>query len=233
MTRCWLSAALASWLMLGCVGDRARVSQIESLRQQASQARAANQIDQARAYLRQAIKISPVNSRDERAASADLRRELAGIDVSLGEPFEAEKLYKDALGLLETAPAGSMEAIINLRTQLAGLCYRQGKLREASELYHIVLKLESSSLGGEHPDVLGTLSILGGLELKLGHSHESEALFRRQLVGVQKLAGGEKREVAAVMDNLADAVAKSGRPAEAAELRAKAAQIRRKLCDEC
>jgi tetratricopeptide (TPR) repeat protein len=145
----------------------------------------------------------------------------------------AEKLYREALALLETAPRGSEAAIINLRTQLAGLCYRQARLNEAADFYHSVLALEVATLGEGHPDPLGTMSILGGLELKRGKLAEAEALFRRQLTGVQKLHGAEKRETSSVIDNLADVLEKAGQPAEAARLREEAKRIRHKLCDEC
>jgi len=141
----------------------------------------------------------------------------------------AEKLYREALALLETAPRGSEAAIINLRTQLAGLCYRQARLDEAADFYHSVLTLEVATLGEGHPDPLGTMSILGGLELKRGKL----ALFRRQLTGVQKLHGAEKRETTSVLDNLADVLEKAGQPAEATRLREEAKRIRHKLCDEC
>ena len=145
----------------------------------------------------------------------------------------AEKLYREALALLETTPRGAEAAIINLRTQLAGLCYRQTRLDEAADFYRSVLKLEVASLGEGHPDPLGTMSILGGLELKRGKLAEAEALFRRQLTGVQKLHGAEKRETASVLDNLADVLDKAGQPAEATRLSEEAKRIRHKLCDEC
>jgi hypothetical protein len=74
---------------------------------------------------------------------------------------------------------------------------------------------------------------LGGLELKLRHFPLAEQLFQRELIGVQKLYGMEKREVVAVLENLAEVAENSGRTQDAAALRAKAKQIRHKLCDEC
>ena len=145
----------------------------------------------------------------------------------------AEKLYREALTLLETAPRGADAAIINLRTQLAGLCYRQSRFDEAADFYRTVLALEVTLLGETHPDPLGTMSILGGLELKRTKFAEAETLFRRQLRGVQQVHGAEKRETASVLDNLADVLEKAGRAAEATRLRGEAARIRRKLCDEC
>jgi tetratricopeptide (TPR) repeat protein len=145
----------------------------------------------------------------------------------------AEKLYREALDLLEEWPRGSDAAIINIRTQLAGLCYRQSRFEEAADFYRTVLSLEVTLLGETHPDPLGTMSILGGLELKRGKLAEAESLFRRQLRGVQQVHGAEKREVTSVLDNLAEVLDKAGQGAEAARLRAEAARIRRKLCDEC
>ena len=233
MTHRWLSGLTASILLLGCAGEAAW-SDTERLRQKASEAAANHQSATARKILREALaKESPALSRDQRAAAADLRRELAGIDISMDDLGDAERLYREALTLLLQPPAGSTEALINLRTQLAGICYRQGRLAEAAEFYREVLKLETATLGAEHPDVLNTLSILGGLELKLGRRAEAEILFRRQLVVAQRLPGAEKREAATVLDNLAEVLEQSGRLVEAAECRAQAKQIRHKLCDEC
>jgi tetratricopeptide (TPR) repeat protein len=177
--------------------------------------------------------LQQTKTRDERSAAADLRRELASLRMAADDLTGAEKLYREALALLEEWPRGADAAIINLRTQLAGLCYRQSRLDEAAEFYRLMLSLEVASLGEGHPDPLGTMSILGGLELKRGKPAEAEALFRRQLKGVQKLHGAEKRETTSVLDNLAEALDKQGQAAEATRLREEAKRIRHKLCDEC
>ena len=233
MTQRWLSGLSASALLLGCAGEAVRPDS-ERLRQRAVVALANHQTASAQKFLQAALAAEkPALTRDQRATAADLRRELAGIDVSMDDLRAAERLYREALTLLLHPPAGPTEAIINLRTQLASLCYRQGRLPEAAEFYREVLRLETSSLGTEHPDVRNTLSILGGLELKLGRRTEAEALFRRQLAVAQKLPGAEKREAATALDNLADVLEQSGRSAEATECRSQAKQIRHKLCDEC
>jgi tetratricopeptide (TPR) repeat protein len=206
---------------------------VETLRQRATASRSEGRTDEAAQLLAQAIALQQTKTRDGRAASADLRRELAAMRMSADDLAGGEKLYREALALLETAPRGSEAAIINLRTQLAGLCYRQARLDEAADFYRSVLELEVATLGEGHPDPLGTMSILGGLELKRGKLAEAEALFRRQLTGVQKLHGAEKRETTSVLDNLADVLEQAGQPAEAARLREEAKRIRHKLCDEC
>lgn len=226
---------LLAILSAGCrdASPAAPVADAETLRQRATASRSEGRADEAAQLLAQAITLQQTKSRDDRAASADLRRELAALRMSADDLAGAEKLYREALALLETAPRGSEAAIINLRTQLAGLCYRQARLNEAADFYHSVLALEVATLGEGHPDPLGTMSILGGLELKRGKLAEAEALFRRQLTGVQKLHGAEKRETSSVIDNLADVLEKAGQPAEAARLRDEAKRIRHKLCDEC
>lgn len=232
MTR--LAASLLACLIVGCAETSlAPAVSPESLRQQAASCRSQGKTDEAKALLAEALRRQPTATRDQRTASADLRRELASLQVAGDDLVGAEKLYREALLLLEQPPRGADEAIINLRTQLAGLCYRQSRFEEAADFYRSVLSLEVSLLGETHPDPLGTMSILGGLELKRGKPAEAEALFRRQLTGVQKLHGAEKRETSSVLDNLADALERQGRSTEAARLRAEAARIRRKLCDEC
>lgn len=205
----------------------------EALRQKAAVGRAAGQTEEATALLRAAIAAQPTTTRDQRAAAADLRRELASLRVSADDLKGAETLYREALPLLESAPSGAVAARINLRTQLAGLCYRQSRLTEAADLYASVLALEVNTLGETHPDALGTMSILGGLELKIGHSNLAEQLFRRQLAGAQKFYGAEKREIASILDNLAETLERQDQSAAAAQARAEAKRIRQKLCAEC
>ena len=225
--------SLLTLLVAGCGGPSAPAVSPEALRQKAALSRAEGRTDEAAALLAEAVRAQPAANRDQRTAAADLRRELASLRVAGDDLAGAEKLYREALTLLETSPRGSDAAIINLRTQLAGLCYRQSRLEEAAEFYRSVLTLEMSVLGETHPDPLGTMSILGGLELKREKFPEAEFLFRRQLAGVQKVHGAEKRETASVLDNLADVLEKAGKPAEAARLRDEAKRIRHKLCDEC
>ena len=205
----------------------------ETSRQHSAFYRAKGDTAKAEKYLAAAIIAQSTSGRDNRATAADLRRELASLRMSADDLVGAEKLYREALGLLEEWPRGSDSAIINLRTQLAGLCYRQSRLDEAADFYRSVLSLEVATLGEGHPDSMGTMSILGGLELKRGKPAEAEALFRRQLAGVQKLHGAEKRETTTVLDNLAETLDKQGQAAEATRLREEAKRIRHKLCDEC
>jgi tetratricopeptide (TPR) repeat protein len=227
--------SLLALLLVGCgeTSPAPAVVSPESLRQRAAALRSEGKPNEAEDLLGQAIRAQPTSTRDQRAAAADLRRELASLRVAGDDLAGAERLYREALALLETAPRGADEAIINLRTQLAGLCYRQSRLDEAAEFYRSVLILEVAVLGETHPDSLGTMSILGGLELKRDKFPEAEFLFRRQLEGVQKVHGPEKRETASVLDNLADVLEKAGRAAEAARLREEAKRIRHKLCEEC
>jgi len=225
--------SLLTLLLVGCNDSSAPAVSPEAMRQRASESRVQGRPEEASALLAEAIRAQPTSTRDQRASAANLRRELASLRVAGDDLAGAERLYREALALLEIAPRGADEAIINLRTQLAGLCYRQSRLDEAAEFYHAVLALEVAVLGETHPDPLGTMSILGGLELKRGKHAEAETLFRRQLRGVQQLHGAEKRETASVLDNLADALEKAGQAAEAARLREEAKRIRHKLCEEC
>ena len=225
--------SLLTLLVAACGGSSAPAVSPEALRQRAAACRIEGRPDEAATLLAAAVRAQPTSTRDQRAAAADLRRELASLRVAGDDLVGAERLYVEAVTLLETTPRGSDEAIINLRTQLAGLCYRQSRLDEAAEFYRSVLALEVTTLGETHPDPLGTMSILGGLELKRGKLTEAEALFRRQLSGVHKVHGVEKREASSVLDNLADVLDKAGRAAEATRLREEAKRIRHKLCDEC
>ncbi|MFM2383251.1 MAG: hypothetical protein RL515_1238, partial [Verrucomicrobiota bacterium] len=120
--------SLLTLLVAGCGGPSAPAVSPEALRQKAALSRAEGRTDEAAALLAEAVRAQPTANRDQRTAAADLRRELASLRVASDDLAGAEKLYREALTLLETSPRGSDAAIINLRTQLAGLCYRQSRL---------------------------------------------------------------------------------------------------------
>ena len=61
----------------------------------------------------------------------------------------------------------------------------------------------------------------------------AKPLLRRQLALTERIHGPGRRESATALDRLAEALARLGKTAEAAALRVKAAEIRKKLCDEC
>ena len=216
----------------GCTDRGTAMSAAETLRRQAIELRARNEISRAEETLKQAVTLQGDATADQRAATADLLAELGALQSSAGRTDAAEQNYREALALA-TRDQRRAEVTINLRTQLAGLCYRRTNYQEAANLYHVILQQEEASLGTGHPDVLDTLSILGGLELKLQHLDVAEKLFRRQLIGVRKLHGAEKREVSSVLDNLAEVAERAGKHEDAKELRTEAARIRHKLCDEC
>ncbi len=213
--------------LAGCVADPA------GLRREATSLRAEGRIGEAtEAYGRLVASLSG-EDRDVRQARADALRELGGMHASFGDAAVAERSYLAALAIAETAPRLREEFIINLRTQLASLSYAAGRGEEAVRRYEGVLTLERNSLGEDHPDVLATLGILAGLHMKCGRPDRAEPLLRRQLAMTERLHGPNRRETASTMDRLAEALSRLGREQEAGACRAKAAEIRKKLCDEC
>ncbi len=203
------------------------------LRRQAAEHRAEGRLPEAEAaYLRLADSLTDAD-RDTRAARADVLRELGGMHASFGDAAKAERHYQSALRIAETEPRLSDGLIINLRAQLASLSYRAGRTEEAAARYEEVLRLERASLGDNHPDVLATLGILAGLRMKCGRPDQAEPLLRRQLELTERIHGPGRRETASALDRLAEALSDLGKAEEAGRLRQKAAEIRKKLCDEC
>lgn len=214
-------------LLGGCATDPS------DLRREAVALRADGRIPEATAAYARLVASLSGKDRDTRQARADALRELGGMHASFGDASVAERSYREALRIAEAAPALSTAFIINLHAQLASLSYRAGRVEEAVERYGAVLRLEQASLGEGHPDVLATLGILSGVHMKCGRPDRAEPLLRRQLALSERIHGPARRETASAMDRLAEALVRLEKGAEAAALRAKAAEIRKKLCDEC
>ena len=219
--------SLVLLLLAGCAADPS------GLRKEAVALRAEGRITEATAAYGRLIASLEGEDRDSRTARADALRELGGMHASFGEPDVAERSYRKALEIAEASPRLSSASIINLHSQLAALSYRAGRNAEAVVRYETVLELERSSLGEDHPDVLSTLGILSGLHMKCDRPDRAEPLLRRQLALTERIHGPARRESATALDRLAEALARLGKTAEAAALRAKASEIRKKLCDEC
>ncbi|MFM9001230.1 MAG: tetratricopeptide repeat protein [Opitutia bacterium] len=218
---------LALLLLAGCASDTSE------LRRQAAALRSEGRVREAtQAYLALAAAL-PGDDRDSRLARTDAFRELGGMHASFGDPAEAERAYLSALRTAEAEPRLPPETIVTLRAQLAALSYRAGRNEEAAERYEEVLLLERRSLGEAHPDVLATVGILSGLRMKCGRPDMAEPLLRRQLALTERSHGPGRRETAACLDRMAEARDRLGRNEEAAALRRKAGDIRKKLCDEC
>ena len=158
---------------------------------------------------------------------------LGRIHAEQGDFADAEAAYRDSIEAWRSLPAADAEAFANALVQLAGIHYRLNDFARASAGYAEAIALEEARLGADHDDLLGLLSIRAGLELKLGHAVEAERLLRRQLDTIVRVRGVDRREAASVMDHLAEALSLQDRKPEAAELRQKAKEIRRKLGDEC
>jgi tetratricopeptide (TPR) repeat protein len=159
---------------------------------------------------------------------------LGRIHAEQGDFADAEAAYRESVEAWRSiADAADAEAFANALVQLAGIHYRLNDYARASAGYAEAISREEIRLGADHDDLLGLLSIRAGLELKLGHAAEAERLLRRQLETIVRIRGVDRREAASVMDHLAEALSLQDRRTEAAELRQKAKEIRRKLCDEC
>lgn len=219
--------SLVLLLLAGCATDPSE------LRREAVTLRADGRLAEATVAYRRLISALEGEDPGSRLARADALRELGGMHASFGDPALAERAYRQALEVAEATPKLPADFIINLNSQLAALSYRAGRNDEAVARYESVLALERASLGEDHPDVLSTLGILSGLLMKTDRPDRAEPMLRRQLALTERIHGPGRRESATAMDRLAEALARLGKSAEAAALRVKAAEIRKKLCDEC
>ena len=88
------------------------------------------------------------------------------------------------------------------------------------------LTLPSTLTGEAHPDLAAPLDNLAVLYRGTGRYTEAEPLYRRALVIWEKILPADHRDLMVGLENYAGLLEALDRPAEAAELRARAEAIR-------
>lgn len=131
---------------------------------------------------------------------------------ALGDLDEAEQACGEALALFEEA--GDRHQALVVATELANLRGLQGDFRAWEEdARHVVQAAEAA---GDDFATMQALSAMGWGALHRGRMVEAEAAFRKTLALADK--SGKPRRVSASLAILANALAQSGRLAEAFEL---------------
>lgn len=99
---------------------------------------------------------------------ADALNNLAILYDLDGRPIESEKIYLEALQILETQPWPVSAKTIGVKNNLAAVLLQQCRLREARRLFEEALADNVRAFGDYHPDSLRVRENLVGLNSLLG-----------------------------------------------------------------
>lgn len=131
---------------------------------------------------------------------------------------EAERLYQHALAFREKFFGPDHSSVATGLNNLAILCRDQGRYEEATELFRRSLAITESAWGPEHPKVARRLCNLASLALKQEKFSEAKHLFGRILAISEKHERVALPEVTASLRKYAEALQKTGRAEESAEV---------------
>jgi tetratricopeptide (TPR) repeat protein len=139
---------------------------------------------------------------------------MSNLGASLmeaGEFGSADRLFRQALALDETAPgAGNPILAIDLNN-LAALLLTEGNYAEAEPLFRRSLAIREKAPGADSNPALATaLNNLATIVLNKGDAAEAERLFRRSLATNEKALGPDHPRVADSLGNLAGILKNKG-----------------------
>jgi tetratricopeptide (TPR) repeat protein len=161
-------------------------------------------------------------------AVAQALNNLAFLYCHLRRYSEAEPLFKRALAINEKAlGSDNPEVAINL-SNLAALYDDQKKYSDAESLYKRALVIDERASGSNQANFARDLNGLGMLYFDQNRCSEAVPLFKRALAIVEEALGPDHSIVADTAENLAAALRKLGRDAEAKTYEEQAAKIREK-----
>ena len=150
---------------------------------------------------------------------------LEGREEALPTLAEAARVAESAFG------ADSLQANL-VKARLAATLTNFGEYEASEAHFQSVIPVLQSQLGAEHSLTLTTLSNLGYLYNRSGDHVAAERLYRDLLARNLAKRGEASRAVAEVVQNLASAIAKQGRYAEAIPLHRQAYETFRALYDD-
>lgn len=147
----------------------------------------------------------------------------AGVTAyQLGQPVEAEKRFRQALGMMRSLQPQQPYIL----DELAVLYETQGRYGEAEQLYLQSLTIREKYRGAEHPEVATSLHNLAELHEILGQHDKAEELYKRAITIRQKSLGPDHLFLAYSLEDYAGLLRKTGREAEAEKIEARAKAIR-------
>ncbi|RIK68304.1 MAG: hypothetical protein DCC65_03690 [Planctomycetota bacterium] len=156
---------------------------------------------------------------------------LAGLAHDNGRFEEAERLYREAIDMLQALPADADASLmLRVTNDLGELLHAKGDYSAAEVTYREALELNRSLTGepdAKHAAILGNLATL--LDDKGQHA-DALPLHREALALRRELAGGDDDpDVASSLEHLAICLKEQGDFAAAEPIRREALAIRRKV----
>ena len=197
--------------------------------------RTQDRLSEALPLAQRALEIFQSRSGPGASDLATAQLNLASIYMDLGRPDEAKPLLEQALLAREAERGRDDPLSIDIRRSLAAIeagptrrstesiamqRQLQGRYEDAEVLYRQALAEREATQGPEHPDLTPALRALAKLLMARAAYEESEALLRHALAILDAHPEARPQGRSLVVDTLARLLARTGRPAEAAALRA-------------
>ena len=158
--------------------------------------------------------------------------QLAKVAQHRSDLPQAERLYRQVLGIDEVLLGPDHPETNHCRRALALVLNTQGKLPEAEQLMRRALASQRKILPRDHPDIAWTLNDLALVRQRRGALGEAELLMRDGLRLAAEILGESHANSSLLMSNLANILQEEGKAAEAAQLHEKALAIKRGIFDE-
>jgi serine/threonine-protein kinase len=130
---------------------------------------------------------------------------LASIEATLGNYPEAEKLYRQGVGIVSAWMGPSTPDVATGMSFLAQVLSGENKNEEAEGILKQVLDIQLGVYGNKHNRVAFTRNALGDLELKRGDLPEAESEYRQAAEISRSLLGETNLYTALYDSNLANA----------------------------
>ena len=145
---------------------------------------------------------------------------------------EAERLYQHALAFREKFFGPDHSSVATLLNNLAILLRDRGRYDEAAALFRRSLAITERTWGPDHPKVARRLSNLASLALQQEKFPEAKSLYGRILAIGEKHRQTALPEVTASLRKYAEALERTGRIEESAELTTRLRALRSSLAPE-
>jgi tetratricopeptide (TPR) repeat protein len=150
-----------------------------------------------------------VFGRDSAEAAESLGR-LAGAVEDMGDLAQAERLDREALGVLVRRGEGEGAVAAAIRADLARVLQNLGRSEEAEALYRETLALQRRLEGDRGPGVAASLNNLGVLLGQRGNWAAAAPLHREALEIIRSVRGPKHPEVASAMSTLGSVLEETG-----------------------
>lgn len=143
---------------------------------------------------------------------------LALVCFELGDYPKAETLFLKSQQLLKASVKADDPRLAFASNGLSQIYVKQGKLPDALQMATEAMEIRRQSVGEKHPDFAASLSQLASVNASLRELQKSELLYRQALQIDTDARGADHPMTLITADNLAGALRKNGKSAEAFDL---------------